>query len=608
MISDLRLHGSIGPVEFFVFVSGAGSFNTYFYEVTQEGIRFFSRGNEFSIGVEGIYFKGTGGSFCEYMFGVEKPFKDMMKKGVANRLVMFGAYLNEEENVIFTNGIEGRESYHHLFLQGHAVKNYYFIVSSDLKGEYRKRQKQILGSVGKFLKRTSLIAEDMDTQLLAGFGSALNEENSTIYVFKLVHRANRQFNDSFQEFYSKERALSADEERFLEETALRHGIDRYQQERMKVDIMYRHPENRRVVDEYREILLAGVPGAAIPPAAHARLRRLRTLAIRNNIPAALFETLDELLLKSSDQETGEPEYLKDTNAILQGLFFKDPSLKRHIIKDDIVRLIRAKKDADLSGDKGFEQILLDTVRICDEVVRETNDFKTFEELTSIVTYFDRYDNIYSLLNQIAFMEEAVLGEDALRSLIGNKKEFDALDTKLFEQMFTQELSGNKYVTFYGRKKLSVLMKGMKKIGAGDASLKDIVSDLKALAEEEKLYKMIRGALKDRIRSFFPGLNTRKGRGKMREEIGRELAEKGVVDMPAKLFDKVFVDLGKESFYLNQLLPAVLRNRDAGLREDFFANSGLDRFYVESLEKKYFESRKIAPGVLEPLLFGGGERI
>ena len=30
---------------------------------------------------------------------------------------------------------------------------------------------------------------------------------------------------------------------------------------------------------------------------HARLNRLRTLSIRNNIPVVLFDTLDDLLLK-----------------------------------------------------------------------------------------------------------------------------------------------------------------------------------------------------------------------------------------------------------------------------------------------------------------------
>ena len=610
MINDLRIHGSIGPVEYFAFVGGASVLNRYFYEEGPSSIRFFSRGNEFTITEEDISYKGTGGSFCEYMFGVEKPFKDIMKKSIVNRLIMFGAFLDEKERVVFTNNTEGRESFYHLFLHGHAVKNYYFLVSSDFSGDNRKRQKQILGSVGKFLKRTHLISEDMDTELLNGFLSELKEKDSTVFIFKLIQRGNQQFYKAFTGFYARERLLSEDEDHFIEDIALAHDIDRYQQERMKIDIMYRHPDNKRVVDEYRDILLGGTSRDALQHSEFARLRRLRTLGIRNNIPSVLFETLDDLLLMGRKiQEIEEPEYLRDTRAILQSLFFKDPSLKRHIINEDIVRLIKAKQMADSQGDKGFEQILLDTVRACDEIAREMNDFGFLEEFTSIVTYFDRYDNVSSLLSQIAFMENVAFTEDSLRSLIGNKREFDRLDQGLFDDVFIKELLKNRYIAAYGKKKISTVSKGIKKITAGDASLRDVVTELKAIADEERLYRLIRAALKERIRSFFPGLDTKKGRDKIREDIARELVAKGVApEINKKLFDKVFLDLGKESFYINHLLPAIVQTKDTSLREDFLNNSGLDRFYIEILEKEYFENRKLDSTLLEPFFLGGGERI
>ncbi|MFZ3136858.1 MAG: TIGR04442 family protein [Thermodesulfovibrionales bacterium] len=610
MISDLRLHGSIGPIEYFAFVGGAGTYNTYFYDEGPASIRFFSRGNEFTIAEDSIHYKGTGGNFCEYMFGVEKPFKDLMIRTVANRLIMFGAFLDENERVIFTNDIEGRESFYRLFLQGHAVKNYYFFVSSDFPGDYRKRQKQILGAVGKFLKRTDLITEDLDTEIVDGFLSELKEHISQVFVFKLIHIGNQKFHKAFSAFYSKERSLSANEELYIEDIVSEHNIDRYQQERMKIDIMYRHPDNKRVVDEYRDILLSGVPKDTLEHSEFARLRRLRTLGIRNNIPSVLFETLDELLLKGRKiQEIEEPEYLRETRAILQSLFFKDPSLKRHIINEDIVRLIKAKQVANSKGDKGFEQILLDTVRACDESVRETNDFGLFEEFTSIATYFDRYDNVSNLLSQIAFMENIEFTEDSLRSLMGNKKEFDYLDVKLFDELFIKELLNNKYITGYGGKKISAISKGIRKISAGDASLRDVVSELKLIADEGKLYRLVHAALKERMRSFYPGLDTKKGREKIREDIARELAEKEISgEITKRLFEKVFIDLRKESFYLNHILPLILQGKETSLREDFLNNSGLDRFYIETLEKEYFEKRKLDPALLEQLLIGGGERI
>ena len=610
MISDLRLHGNIGAVEYFAFVVGTGAYNTYFYEEERANIRFFSRGNEFTINDQGIHHKGTGGSFCEYMFGVEKPFKDLIKKSVANRLIMFGAFLDDNEKVIFTNNIEGKESFYRLFLQGHAVKNYYFFVSSDFSGDYKRRQKHILRAVGKFLKRTDLLAEDLDTELVEGFHSEMKEQNSTIFIFKLIHRGNRNFYKAFSGFYSRDRLLTTNEELYLEDIVSRYDIDRYQMERMKIDIMYRHPDNKRVVDEYRDILLGGIRKDTLQHSEYAKLTRLRTLGIRNNIPEVLFETLDDLLLKGKKiQEVEEPEYLRESRSILQSLFFKDQSLKRHIIDEDIIRLIKAKSKAESLGDKGFEQILLDTVRACDEMVHETNDYGYFEEFTSIATYFDRSDNVAAILSKIAFLENVEFTEDSLRSLMGNKKEFDRLDKSIFHDVFIKTLLENRYITGYGRKKIYAISEGIQRISAGDASLRDVVSELKKIAEEEKLYNMVHTALKERMRSFFPGLDTKKGRDKIREDITRELSEKDFAgEVTKRLFDKVFLDLRKESFYLNHLLPLIIEKKDIMLREDFLNNSGIDRFYIETVEKEYFEKRKIDPLLLEHLFIGGGERI
>ncbi|MEW6068534.1 MAG: TIGR04442 family protein [Nitrospirota bacterium] len=617
MINDIRLRGSIGPIEYLALIGGANVYNTYFYDETPGGIRFFSRGNEFTMTEEGIHHKGTGGSFCEYMFGVEKPLTDLMKREISNRLIMLGAFLRQDDEVVFTNETETRESFYRLFFQGHAVKNYYFFVSSDFAGEYKKRQKHVLRAVGKFLKRTNFISEDMDTELLEGFLSELKEKNSAVFIFKLIHVGNQRFYRAFTDLYFEERSLLSEGEFYIEEIAKKYNIDRYQQERMKIDIMYRHPANRRIVDEYRDLLLSGSSKDTFQPSEFARIRRLRTLGIRNNIPSVLFDTLDDLLLKGKQiQEIEEPEHLKETRSILQSLFFKDTSLKKHIINEDISRLLKAKQTADSKADKGFEQILLDTVRACDEIARETNDFSLFEELTSIVTYFDRYDNVYKVLSQVAFMKNVLFTEDSLRSLIGNKQEFDKIDPKLFDEIFAEELINNKYITEYGRTKIRTISKGLKKISTGDASLKDVVTEVKTITDEERLYSYVHSALKEKMRSFYPELDTKKGRDKIREDIANELSIKDIVrDISKKLFDKAFLDLQKESFYINNLLPVIISNKDINLREDFINNSGLDRFYIETLEKEYFENKELDMSLLESLRenaellhAGGGERI
>jgi uncharacterized protein (TIGR04442 family) len=605
MIKDLRLHGSLGPVDFFTLISGADIFSAYFYEELPGQIRFFARGNELSISYDGVSYRGTGGSFCEYMFGVEKPLKDMEKEAVRNRLIMFGAVMDKQEQVVFTNDVSGAETFYRLFLQGHAVTNYYFLVASEADRDYRKRQRQVLKSVGKFLKRTDLVALGRDTELLEAFCAELREKRSMVFIFRLVNRANREYYDAYRDFYARNKVLSPQEMLHLEEIVERNGIDHYQQERMKIDIMYRHPENKLVVDEYRDILIRGLAADTLQASEHARLNRLRTLSIRNNIPVVLFDTLDDLLLKGRKvMEVEEHEYLKEARAILENLFFKDQALKQHIIKEDIVRLIKAKHIAYAQNDRGFEQVLLDIGRACDELARETDDFTVFEEFSTIVTYFDRYDNVQALLSQLSFMKNIEFREEALRSLVGSRKEFDSLESDLFRTVFVRDLLVNKYITAYGKRKLKLVLKGIENIRNGEASYRDVIGELNALAGEEKLYFQIHAALKERMRSFFPGLELKGVRNQIREDIARELADKGSpVRIPAKLFEKVFLDLRKESVYLNQILPQVIQSGDAALREDFLQNSGLDRFYLESLEQEYIEEKGLDAGQLEMIREG-----
>jgi uncharacterized protein (TIGR04442 family) len=66
-----------------------------------------------------------------------------------------------------------------------------------------------------------------------------------------------------------------------------------------------------------------------------------------------------------------------------------------------------------------------------------------------------------------------------------------------------------------------------------------------------------------------------------------------VPIPVQLFRDVVVNIKKEAIYLHNLLPQIVAHRDTALREDFLENSGLDRFYVEELEREYFELNELA---------------
>lgn len=596
MLKDFRLHGEIGVIEYIALIRGIEAYNTCFFEEAPGAIRFFSRGNEFKITPEFIFYKGAGGSFCEYMFGVEKPLKDALKSDVLNRLIMFGAYLDEEDNLIFTNDTEGAESIERLFISGNAVKNYYFLVSSDFRGPIKERQAKILRLTGKFLKRTGLISEDKDEELLHEFAKALGEENTTIFIFKLINRNNYEFYQAFQKIYSKNKDLNEYDELYLQDLSSRLNLNSYQIERIKIDVMYRHPENKRIVDEYRDILLAIAGSEKIPMEEIARLKRLRTLGIRNNIPLILFDTLDEALLRGKKiTEIEEPEYIKEARIIIENLFFKDPSLKAHIIKEDIIRLLLARHRAHQLGDLSFENILLDAVRRCDEICKETGDFSTMEELGSIITFFDRYDNTYGLLSKIAFTDNMEFTEDSLRSLIGNKQAFEELEQGLWKRLFIDEFLKNNYVTYYGKKKLLTINDGIDEIVKGNSTIKDVVATVRFISDEALLYRQVYASLKGNLRALYPLLDQKEGRQQILDSIAAELASKGIaVRVPDSLFDRVLFDLKKESFYINNLLPEIIRTGNLALREDFLLNSGFDRFHLENIEAQYLTENGYPP--------------
>ena len=69
------------------------------------------------------------------------------------------------------------------------------------------------------------------------------------------------------------------------------------------------------------------------------------------------------------------------------------------------------------------------------------------------------------------------------------------------------------------------------------------------------------------------------------------------DIPGHLFNETIFVIKKEAMYIHSLLPQIIAEHNLGLREDFLENSGLDRFYVEELEREYYEKNGLDIGEL-----------
>ncbi len=191
MILEIKFHGKANEkIDYYVTVAGAELSSRYFYESLPDGDRFFSGGNEFMIQREGVRYMGTGGNLCEYMFGVDLPLKDLLRKDVSNRLVMYGAFYDQTDNITFTNTTTGKESFDQVFLSGNAVSNYYFFVHSSQKSEIRDMQREILKTIGKQVKRSETVGAADDSSLCREIHDALGDPKALVFLFRLVNRHN----------------------------------------------------------------------------------------------------------------------------------------------------------------------------------------------------------------------------------------------------------------------------------------------------------------------------------------------------------------------------------------------------------------------------------
>ncbi|GFE59514.1 TIGR04442 family protein [Geobacter sp. AOG2] len=594
MHKDIRLHGQVGDhVEYFVMVVGNDAYQRYFFNIVQEEdhLRIFSPGNEFIIAPEGISYQGNGGYFCEYMFGVDQPSSDLAKPDIINRLVMYGARSDDKGSIRFSDRTHGEESFENIFFEGNAVCNYYFFVhSNQLSRKLKYQQEELVKSLGKIVKRSGSVGDERDDALISHIFPLLKDEAAQLFIIKLIDRHHREYRDLFKSLYYRNKKIADDDFARLVKLAATYRIDRYQQERMRIDAMYRHPSNKRIVDEYRNILLACNSKGEISPLDNARLTRLKTLSVRNKIPGALFYTLDEMLKKGRNLvHRKEQDYIAATREVLEGFFLKEKQIESHIDREDMLNLVKAKKKAVENRDHSFDQLMLDASKECDEKIRDGADPGLMDGFSYVITYLDRFDSVSNLVSQLAFMENVRISEEMLQGLLEHKAAFDNLKEGCFDELFIRELFQNAYLGRFGRRKVTALLEGLNAVERG-TRIEELHKRLQEIDQEERISSVLLEHVRDRIRNFYSKFTTRADQEALRREVVEELKNKRLLkaDIPDHLFHETIFTIKKEAMYLHSLLPQIITERNVGLREDFLENSGLDRFYVEELEREYYE--------------------
>ena len=605
MIRAIVHHGFIGTaVEYFAVVAGPEVDKRFFFEQIAaprgDVVRYFGGSSEVVLNPEGVRFRGNGGIFGEYMFGGHLPVGDLLNDEVVNRLVLFGTTVDPRSHELrFTTSTEGFETWDNLFLQGNAVANYFFFIDDRKKfSDVGDRQEQTLKSIGKLLKRSKRVGGGNFLALAQEILETLGEPHSTLVIVRVVHRANQRLADLCEKTYASTRSLE-DVSSALVELA----IEPYQRERIQIDVIYHHPDNQELIDEYKRIL-ASCAGSTIDSSARARLMRLRTLSLRNEVPLSIFDTLEDILLqepRAVSHKEDEADYIRSTREILGG-FLLGRNITRKLSSLDLVQLMENKQRAAANRDQTFEELLLETGRLIDEIGREEEDFERLESFGELVTLFDRIDHTTTLVNRLAFMDDVELSPEQVRSLLGNMQVFEKLQRGLFQQLFIDPVVNNEYALAYGKKKLYALTVGLLSIENNEASIADVVTSIAFLNRHERAYFAAYNLARRRMANFYLELNTVEGRETFRREIRAEIAHDPELHqlITDNLLEEVITKIRLEAFYINQLLPRIVDEQDARLRNDFLSNSGLDRFQVEELESEYFEMRAFPAQLLEAI--------
>lgn len=602
MFKDIRVHGAITPeIDYYANLAGESLLPAPFYEVqTEEGgtaaVAFFLSGMYLRLGPSGVAFSGTGGVVSEYMFGSPMPLQDLGHKEVRNRLVMFGAFTGEGGGLSFTASVSGEISYENLFLDGNALCNYFFLLKTPWPFSARRTQEVLLRTLGRVLKRSDFPGAGADSDLSAEILKELAEPGATLLLLRLAHRPHQQFYQFVRETYRKTREWGDVQKRFVDTLGGELGVLEYQRERIAIDILYKDAQNKQIVDEYKDVLL-NIMVNGPDPSALARLNSLRNLAMRHSLPRSLFDTLDGLMPTQRVAQREERDYLRGAREIFEGLFLSSKPPAEVIGPAEVVRLLHYKQEAQKQHDNGFEQILLDAGRVLDERAADGGDIEPFEVFSQVVTYFDRLDNAEAVVNQLAFMEHATVAQDRVRSLVGNKRELDAIEPGLFYGLVVEPALRNPYALRVGRRKVEALYEGLGHIEKGERTHSEVADLVNVLARQESAqrhrYEVIRARLKQSYFNLSNAIHVRLLEREVEGELRKRQGEDFVA--PQGAFAAALEDVKAESEYLNDLYPKFLESPDPAARDAFLLRTGLDRYRLEELEREY----RVAHGIEEP---------
>lgn len=267
----------------------------------------------------------------------------------------------------------------------------------------------------------------------------------------------------------------------------------------------------------------------------------------------------------------------------------------------ILSILLAKKEAIKQNDQRFERLMLDVGTYCDERLDDTNASgktgrKNFHRLVDIL---HRMEEASRRINKMVFFARGIPDSETLNVLSASWNELNAIKPGLFRELLLDDLIASDLPGRMGRKRLTNLLDGLECLSQNTGTIHDIQQRLERIEREEQILVSVVTSLQEAIGSSYGWLAGDGERDTIKRIVSIELRHKRLLngDIPDSLFD-VGLRLAKSSLmYMNTLLPIIVSQSDAGLREEFIRDSGLDRLLVEELEEFWCARENVAPNRL-----------
>jgi uncharacterized protein (TIGR04442 family) len=270
----------------------------------------------------------------------------------------------------------------------------------------------------------------------------------------------------------------------------------------------------------------------------------------------------------------------------------------------VLSILRSKKEAIKLNDQRFERLMLDVGTYCDERLDDADAAgktgrKNFHRLIDIL---HRMEEASQRINKMLFFARGIPDSETLNVLSASWNELNAIKPGLFRELLFDDLLSSDLPGRMGRKRLTNLLDGLEALSRGTGTISDIQQRLERVEREEHILVAVVTSIQEAIGSRYGWLVGDGERDTIKRIVSIELRHKRLLngDIPDNLFD-VGLQLAKSSLmYINTLLPIIVSQGDAGLREEFIRDSGLDRLLVEELEEVWCARENIAPNRLDPI--------